>query len=264
MAEMFSNALAYENIMGRWSVRLAPMLVKFAQVGDVGRVLDVGCGTGSLAKMLAAASPRFEIVGIDPVEAFIEYARTRFNDSRVTFERANALDLPFSQGSFDHALSMLVLMFIPEPDKAVGEMRRVTRPGGTVAACTWDSVGLEMTALFWEEARKLDSDAEALAERPRRLNQPGQLTELWRAAGLQQIEETTLAFSTDFSSFDDYWQPHLGGGGPRGVYVADLSVQQRDALRDALRKRLLGHGPDKSFSLPAKALAVRGIVPDAE
>ena len=264
MAEMFSNALAYEDMMGRWSVRLAPMLVKFAQVGAEGRILDVGCGTGSLAKILADTSPRFEIVGIDPVEAFIEYARTRFNDPRVTFERGNALDLPYSQGSFDHSLSMLVLMFIPEPEKAVHAMRRVTRPGGTVAACTWDRVGLEMTALFWEEALKLDSDAETRAERPRRLNQPGQLAAMWRAAGLHHVEETTLEISTDFSSFADYWQPFLGGVGPHGVYVADLSAQRRDTLRDAIRKRLLGHGPDRSFSLQAKALAVRGAVPDAQ
>lgn len=263
MAEMFSNALAYEDMMGRWSVRLAPLLTRFARIGDRGRILDVGCGTGSLTRTLATESSRFEIVGIDPVPAFVEYARTQLGDSRVTFEHANALDLPYSEGSFDHTLSMLVLMFISEPEKAAAQMRRVTRPGGTVAACTWDRVGLEMTAVFWEEALKLDSEAETRAERPRRLNQPEQLAALWRATGLHDVEETTLEISTDFRSFDDYWRPFLRGVGPHGVYVADLPPQRCDALRDAIRKRLLGDSPDGPFSLRAKSLAVRGSVPHA-
>lgn len=263
MTEMFSNALAYEDMMGRWSVRLAPLLVKFARIGDRGKILDVGCGTGSLTRVLAAESSRFEIVGIDPVQAFVEYARTKLTDPRVTFDRANALDLPYAPGSFDHALSMLVLMFIPDPEKAAAEMCRVTRPGGTVAACTWDRVGLEMTALFWEEALKLDSEAETRAERPRRLNQLGQLGALWRATGLQNVEETTLEISTDFGSFEDYWRPFLRGVGPHGVYVTDLAPQRRDTLRNAIRKRLLGERPDGPFSLGAKALAVRGSVPHA-
>ena len=263
MAAMFSNALAYEEMMGRWSINLAPLLVKFARIGDRGRILDVGCGTGSLAKTLVVQSSQFEIVGIDPVEAFIEYARTRLTDPRISFERANALDLPYSQGSFDHALSMLVLMFIPEADKAASEMRRVTRPGGTVAACTWDRIGMEMTSLFWEEALKLDPDAERRGGRSHRLNQPGQLTGLWRRAGLQDVQETMLEISTDFTSFDDYWRPFLMGVGPQGVYVMDLSPQRRDTLRDAIRERLFGNRPDGPFSLAAKALAVRGLVPDA-
>jgi SAM-dependent methyltransferase len=261
VAEMFSNALAYEDMMGRWSVRLAPLFVKFAQIADHGRILDVGCGTGSLTRTLAAESSQFEIVGIDPVQPFIEYARAQLTDRRVTFERADALALPYPPASFDHTLSMLVLMFVPDPDKAAHEMRRVTRVGGTVAACTWDRVGLEMTSVFWEEALKLDPEAEARAERPRRLNQPGQLTALWRTAGLQRVEETTLEISTDFSSFDDYWQPFLKKVGPHGVYVADLTPQRRETLRKAIQNRLLGDRGEGLFSLQAKALAVRGSVP---
>ena len=264
MAEMFANALGYEDMMGRWSARLAPLFVRFARIGNAGRVLDVGCGTGSLVKFLAAASPRFEIVGIDPAQPFIEYARTQFSDPRVTFDRASALDLPYPTGSFDDTLSLLVLMFVPEPEKAVQEMRRVTRPGGTVAACTWDRDGLEMSSGFWEEAVTLDPEAEARSERPRHLTRSGQLTALWRATGLQHVEEVALEISMDFSSFDDYWQPYLKGVGPPGVYVASLSPDRRETLRNAIRKRFLGDSPDRPFSLQAKALAVRGSVPGVQ
>jgi hypothetical protein len=120
-----------------------------------------------------------------------------------------------------------------------------------------------MTSVFWEEAVGLDPDAEARSQRPRHANRPGQLGALWRAADVQDVEETALEMSMDFRSFDDYWQPHLKGVAPQGIYVASLRPEQRDALRNAIRRRFLADRPDGPFSLRAKALAVRGTVPNA-
>ena len=264
MADMFANARAYEARMGRWSARLAPLFVNFAQIADDGRVLDVGCGTGALVRTVAAITRQSAIVGIDPAQPFLEYARTQVADPRITFERGNALDLPYPAGTFDYTLSLLVLMFLPHPEQAASEMRRVTRPGGTVAACTWDREGQEMTSVFWEAAVRLAPDAAARAERPLRLDQAGQLAALWHATGLQHVEETALEMDMAFTSFDDYWQPHLTGDGPSGVYVAGLPPEHRDALRQALQERLQANRPDGAFSLRAKALAVRGVVPQAQ
>lgn len=263
MADMFANARAYEARMGRWSARLAPLFVNFAQIADGGRGLDAGCGTGALVKTVTAMTRHSAIVGIDPAEPFLAYARTQVADPRITFDRGNALDLPYPAGTFDYTLSLLVLMFIPHPEQAAREMRRVTRPGGTVAACTWDREGQEMTSVFWEEAVRLAPDAAARAERRLRLDQAGQLAALWHATGLQHVEETVLEMDMEFTSFDDYWQSHLTGDGPSGVYVAGLPPEHRDALRHALQERLQGNRQDGAFSLRAKALAVRGVVPQA-
>lgn len=261
MAEIFANAIGYEQLMGRWSVRLAPMYADFAQLQDAGKILDVGCGTGALIRAVAGRARSSEIVGVDPGQSFVDYARTLFNDPRITFQVGDAMQLPFASGSFDQTLSLLVMMFVPQPEKAASEMRRVTRPGGTVSACTWDRDGLELSSIFWEEAVRLDPGADARSQRPKHSNREGQLTALWQAAGLQDVRETVITMQMPFSSFHDFWDPHLKGVAPQGAYVASLTDERREAFRQGLRKRLLGDRPDGAFALQAKALAVRGKVP---
>lgn len=261
MTEMFSNAIGYEQLMGRWSARLAPLYADFAQLRDAGRILDVGCGTGALVRTIAGMASSSEIHGVDPAQSFIDYARTQSDDPRITFQVGDAMQLPFPAETFDQTLSLLVMMFIPEPEKAASEMRRVTRPGGTVSACTWDRDGLELSSIFWEEAVRLDPGADARSQRPKHSNREGQLSALWQSAGLQDVKETVITMQFPFTSFNDFWDPHLKGIAPQGVYVGTLSEVRREALRQALRKRLLADRPDGAFSLHAKALAVRGAVP---
>ena len=261
MAEMFSNAAAYERYMGRWSAQLAALFAEFVKIRDGDRILDVGCGTGSLIQVVADIARRSEIVGIDLAQPFIDYSRSRFPDPRISFDCGSAAQLPYADGSFDLSLSLLVFQLVPQLEKAATEIRRVTRTGGTVAACTWDGNGLEMSAILWEEAIALDPGAEARAERPRQCNRKGQLGGLWRATGLKGVEETALEIPTKFSSFDDYWLPLLNGVGPTGAYVTSLLHERRDALREALRKRLLADRPDGPFTLRARSWAVRGTVP---
>ena len=258
MTPMFSDAIAYEAMMGRWSSRLAALFLDFAEVGDADRVLDVGCGTGSLVQGVLERAQHARVVGIDPAEAFVDYARSRFRGSRATFDCGSALALPYPDAAFDCSLSLLVFQFLKQPGTAASEMRRVTRTGGTVAACTWDRTGQEMSDLFWEECARLDPGAEEKAQRPKVCNQAGQLAELWSAAGLEDVTEVTLEMRTGFTGFDDFWLPYTKGVGPQGTYVASLSPEKRALLRDALRRRFVGER-DRPFSLRAAALAVRGI-----
>jgi ubiquinone/menaquinone biosynthesis C-methylase UbiE len=95
--EMFSRAEAYEHNMGRWSQRLAPLFIEFAGVRDADRVIDVGCGTGSLSLALAGVTRRSEIVGDDPSVSFVDYARSRATDPRLRLEVGNALEIPFPE-----------------------------------------------------------------------------------------------------------------------------------------------------------------------
>ena len=117
-----SSGDGYELQMGRWSRRLAPLLVGFAGIAGAQRVLDVGCGTGNLSFCLAQNPEIASVTGIDFSPAYIEHAKRHSDDARLSFQVGDACALPFPDASFDHALSMLVLPFIPQPQRAVHEL----------------------------------------------------------------------------------------------------------------------------------------------
>ena len=260
--EIFVESDAYEQFMGRWSRRLAPLLVKFASVDERDSVLDVGSGTGALAFAVAEAMPSVRVTGVDPSGAYVRYAQARAPSDRVRFLVGDAQALQLPDGTFDKTLSLLVMNFIPDPVKALREMIRVTRPGGTVAAAVWDyGEGMEMLRVFWDEAVALDSAVAARDERTMPLCRRGELAALWRANGLQHVEEQPIAIELFFASFDDYWSPFLGGQGPAGAYAASLPEADRVALESKVRKRLLSGRQDGAFTLQARAWAVKGVVP---
>ncbi len=133
-------------------------------------------------------------------------------------------------------------------------MRRVTRPGGVVAACVWDYPG-EMTLLrtFRDAAAALEPELAALTdERTTMLfDEEGELARLWRAVGLEDVEEGALVVSAEYSSFADLWEPLESGVGPSGAYVASLDTEGRAALREEVRSRL--GSPTGLFRLTARA-----------
>lgn len=260
--DLFAESHAYERFMGRWSGRLAPLLVRFAAVAERDSVLDVGSGTGALAFALAEAIPSARVTGVDPSAAYVRSAQAKTLGDRVRFLRGDAQALELPSATYDKTLSLLAVNFIPDSAKALREMIRMTRPGGIVAACVWDyGGGMEMLRVFWNEAVALDPTVAARDERNMPLCRRGELAALFRASGLQQVVEQSIVVELPFSSFDDYWQPFLGGQGPAGAYAASLAAPQRAALEARVRSALLGTHPDRPFTLHARAWAVKGVVP---
>ena len=263
-AKMFSVSAGYERFMGRWSRLLAPAYIAFAGVKDSDRVLDVGTGTGALASALEAATTSSEIVGIDPSAGFINYAKKNVKSGRASFEVGDAQALRFADESFDQTMALLVMNFVPDHNKAIVEMRRVTRPQGVVSACVWDyNAGMEMLRFFWDEVVALEPVMAPKDERNMKLSREGQLGELWKKAGLVNVQEKPLVIEQAYTSFDDYWGPFLKGAGPGGAYVVSLSDERRRQLETRMRKRLLGNRDDGAFVLKAQAWCVRGEAPKA-
>ena len=259
-----SDGDGYELQMGRWSRRLAPKLIEFAGIKHADRVLDVGCGTGSLASALAVNPDIRGVHGVDFSPAYIEHAKHKNSDSRIQFQVGDACALPFGDRHFDHTFSMLVLQFIPDPQKAISEMRRVTRTGGTVSAATWDSRGgFVWNRMFWDTASMLDPEANARRARifARPLARPGDLERAWKAAGLADVVQDMLTIRMDFASFEDFWAPMEGKDGPYADYVGTLTPEGKVAFRDKLRLAYVDGEADGPRSYAATSWVVKGTVP---
>jgi SAM-dependent methyltransferase len=258
------NAAGYEQLMGRWSRKLAPPFIDFAGLAEGERIIDVGCGTGSLTFALARAADLGEIAAIDYSPVFVEEAIQRNSDPRIKIRQADACDLPFEDGAFDRSLALLVLHFVPEAGKAVAEMRRVVRQGGVVAAAVWDHLG-GMPGM-----RMMVDTVAALSEGGRQLRarycfqpmmRPGEMKRTFVEQGLLEVTETELMIRMDYQSFDDYWAPMAAGEGPLGKYVATLDATERARTDAAMRDAYEAGRPDGPRSFASVAWACRGLVP---
>jgi ubiquinone/menaquinone biosynthesis C-methylase UbiE len=110
------------------------------------RVLDVGCGSGSMARLIAKSYPEAEVIGVDVNARYLEDARSRAAReglSNLAFEVGDACDLPFAEDTFDLVWSKYLLQWVNQPATAVREFVRVTRAGGRVVCCNFDGFGVE-------------------------------------------------------------------------------------------------------------------------
>jgi SAM-dependent methyltransferase len=243
---------AYDRFMGRYSVPLAPELADFASVATGQRVLDVGCGPGALTSELVKRLGPSAVAAVDPSEPFVAAAQARHPG--VNVQRAVAEALPFEDAAFDAALAQLVVHFMADPVEGLREMARVTRTGGVVAACVWDHAGGGgPLSVFWKAARELDPGVEDESQLAGA--REGHLTELFRAAGLEAIEEHALSVRVVHPSFEEWWEPYTLGVGPAGGFVAALDADRRAQLRERCRELL----PAAPFSLSARAWSARGV-----
>ena len=255
----WAGADAYESFMGRWSRPLARKFLDWLQPAPAGHWLDVGCGTGALTAAICAAGEPASVLSCDPSEPFVEHARSRVLDPRVSFVVAGAENLPDREGGFDTVVSGLVLNFLPDAARFASSVRERLRPGGSFAAYVWDyQDGMEFLKAFWEESIALDPQAIARAESLGfSLCRPEALAALLESAGFVEVETGSIEIPTEFADFDDYWLPFLRGTGTGPNYAASLDGSSRGLLRERLRHRL-APGADGRIRLKARAWAVRG------
>jgi SAM-dependent methyltransferase len=242
---------AYLRFMGRYSTPLADLFVDLVGVRPGDRVLDVGCGPGVLTGPLVARCGPEQVAAVDPSSSFVTATRDLYPE--VDVREAGAESLPFDDDTFDAVLAQLVVHFMADPVAGLGELKRVTIPGGVVAASVWDHAG-ERTplAVFWQAARELDPDARD--ESSLAGGRAGHLGELFASAGLDAVRESTVEASARFATFDEWWEPFTLGVGPAGAYAQALGEPALERLR-ARCKELL---PAPPFTLDTVAWTARG------
>ncbi len=168
-------------------------LVENASLAPGLDVLDLGCGTGTLALMVAEAEPGASVAGLDGDPVMLDRARAKAAavGAEVAFSQGLSYELPFEDGSFDRVLSSLFFHHLVLEDKrsTLAEVRRVLRPGGLLCVADWgrpDGMAMRAAALT---IRLLDGDE------PTRDNLGGRLPALIESAGFADVAETA-AFST--------------------------------------------------------------------
>lgn len=260
VSDTWERGGAYEQYVGRWSRKVAPLFLAWLGIPAGRRWLDVGCGTGALCGAIIDHCSPASVAGVEPSEGFLKTARENLADRAILYQ-GGAAAIPLPDASVDAVVSGLVLNFVPDQKAALVEMERVSDRGGIIAAYVWDYADkMEFMRYFWDAAVEIDPGAAKLDEGARfPLCRPEALGNFFSGAGLKGVEVTPLDIPTQFASFDDYWQPFLGGQGAAPAYAMALDETVRTRLRERIRQRLPA-AADGSISLIARTWAVRGTV----
>lgn len=260
VSDTWERGSPYEQYVGRWSRRIAPMFLSWLHVPAAQTWLDVGCGTGALCAAIVDCCSPLSVTGIEPSEGFLQTAKENLA-GRATLRQGSAAAIPLPNASVDVVVSGLVLNFVADQHAALREMARVAGKGGQIAAYVWDYAGkMELMRCFWDAAVELDPDAAKLDEGVRFPScRPDALAELFASTGLAEVAVAPIDIPTLFVNFVDYWEPFLGGQGPAPAYVASLDGAARARLRDTIRERL-PIAANGSIALTARAWAVRASV----
>jgi SAM-dependent methyltransferase len=231
----------YDDFMGRYSQRLAPLFADFAGISSGQRVLDVGAGTGALTAELIDRGA--EAAAADPSPEFVTVLRERFPGLEV--EEAPAESLPYGDGVFDAALAQLVVAFMADAPAAIAEMARVAR---RVAVCMWGVAEVDMFAA-------IDRTAEAIGatrgREPRRYRTAQEIHDLLALHG--EVEATELDVTARYESFQEFWLAMDRGVGPAGQWLSSLDAEGRELAHAELYGQL--GSPEGPFELKARAFA---------
>ncbi len=257
-SKMFTDGAAYERMMGRWSRLAGRPFLDWLNAPRGLRWLDVGCGNGAFTQTLIAQAAPATVAAIDPSPGQILYAKEQTPLDQVDFSVGDAQALPFADAAFDATIMALVLSFVPDPQKAVCEMARVTQPGGYVGAYMWESADTAPVGPITLAARALGHDGDYPLLSARTASQSG-MRSLWSEAGLMDIETRRIDISVSFGVFADFWDSFHVRPNPATRFMENLGEAEVEAIRRWLRDFLptdrLGR-----ISYTASASAVKGRV----
>jgi ubiquinone/menaquinone biosynthesis C-methylase UbiE len=255
---LFGDGKAYERLMGRWSRLVGEKFLDWIDAPKNLKWLDAGCGNGAFTEVLMARCSPASVIGVDPSEGQLAYARGRPGTKGAEFRVADAQALPFPDNSFDAAAMALVIVFIPDPRKAAYELARVVRPGGIVATYMWEFPDGFPPAPLAAAMKDLGHTPPA---RPN-VEASGRdaMRAIWKEAGFAAVETEVIRIRVNFSSFDDFWESNTVPVGPSGKALAELTPGAREQLKARLRERL-PIAADGSIAYEAFANAVKGLAP---
>lgn len=253
----FEDGAAYDRMMGVWTQFVGAQFLEWLQPAAGQRWLDVGCGTGAFTQQIIDTAKPVAVDGIDPSPEQIEFASNRAGAAVARFRTGDAMALPYEDDAFDMAVMALVIFFVPQPEISVAEMKRVIRPGGTVGTYVWDVFGGGMPpepifrvlrSLAIEHPLPPRSDASRAED----------LLNLWRNAGLHDIEQNVFTVERRFDSFDSFWDITTASASLTRIF-AEMKPEILQEVRERLRAEL-PMADDGSITYEAHANAIKGVL----
>lgn len=254
----FNDGAAYERLMGRWSRAVGDVYLDWLLLPEGLHWLDVGCGTGAFTELVLDRCAPSEISAVDPSEDQVAYAKSRTAAGRVDFRIGDAQSLPFADDEFDVATMALAINFVPDGAKAVAEMKRVVRAGGTVATYIWDMTGKGFTQQPLLDGLE-DMGIEPPQFRPE-ITRRDVLNELFSTAGLDDVSVRSIDIQLTFEDFEDFWASNTGFANPIVQLVLDLPAADLELFKVSLKDKLPTDSNGR-IAHPARANAVKGRVP---
>jgi ubiquinone/menaquinone biosynthesis C-methylase UbiE len=253
---------------GFWEQQLEPAqtrLLEMAGLAPGERVLDIACGTGLVSFRAAEqVGPEGHLLGTDISDKMVEAARVLAADNkfhRTAFERMDAENLSVDEGAFDAALCALGLMYVPDPAKALIEMKRALKPGGRAVSAVWgrrDRCG-------WAEIFPI-VDSRVKSEVCPLFFQLGTgdvQASVFERAGYEQIETDRLATTLYYDTREDALGAAFDGG-PVALAYSRFDDKTKEEAHAEYLVSIEPYRKDDGYEIPGEFVITRGIKPASE
>jgi ubiquinone/menaquinone biosynthesis C-methylase UbiE len=255
----FTDGAAYERLMGRFTRAAGEVFLDWLSVPKGLSWVDVGCGTGAFTQLLLERCAPRHVAAVDPSEEQIAYARTTEAAKSVDFQVGDAQSLPFADGEFDAGAMALVITFVPDPDKAVAELKRVTKPGGTIATYMWDFFNKGFPQHLLREA--LERMGVEIPSLPGHVHsRMDNMQGYFSSAGLADIAARVIEVDVTYATFDDYWSAQTALANYVVQHIRKMPADGVEQLKADLRATLPKDTSGR-IAYKARANAIKGRVP---
>jgi ubiquinone/menaquinone biosynthesis C-methylase UbiE len=255
----FTDGEAYERMMGRWSRAAGEVFLDWLKLPPGLHWADIGCGTGAFTQLLLERCAPHEVGAVDPSGDQIAFARTTPAAKIVDFRVGDAQALPFGAAEFDAATMALVITFIPDPAKALAEMKRIVKPGGTIATYVWDFTKGGSPQQPLREAIEA-TGVTVVHMRGHENSKREALDRIFNAASLDDVATRMIDIDVSYPDFNSYWTSQTALANTTVQYLRKMTVPEVERIKAQLREHLPKDSSGR-ITYKARASAAKGRVP---
>lgn len=225
-------------------------------------VLEIAAGTGRVTRhLLPLIAEGGKLTATDINPDMLDVARERIKSEKLTWQIADAMELPFSDNSFDHVVCQFGVMFFPDKLKAFQETWRVLQPGGKFIFSTWSDIEKNpRTAIIRKIMDELfkENAPDFLTKGPYSLFDTEEIRDWLAKAGFDPIKIEAVNKTSTLRNVDDFLKGFLEGS-PLAAYLANMDEPIRNEINKRIIEEMKRQFKDNGNEVPMEALVCEGI-----